>query len=265
MPNPGDNRNASGIDKALTLLETISDHADGISLAELVKQTGMAKTTLFRMLEVLKARQYVMLDDATDRYHLDLKSFELSVKGMMNLSLVEVAIPFLKKLSALTQETCFLGVYRSGEVVYLYKSEGTLAIQTHAQLGSRLPAWCTGVGKALLAFQPAEEIDRVVSEPRQAFTEKTLVDRVALYDELAQIRLRGFALDNEENEEGLTCIARPIFNYSDGVTGAISVAGPTHRMQRKLKVVDLALAEIALTVSRRLGYIAPLRNPSDRS
>lgn len=257
MQDASNNRTVSGIDKALTLLEEISNHPEGLCLTDLVKHTGMAKTTLFRMLEILKTRHYVRLDGATERYHLDLKSFELGIKGIRNISLVEAAIPYLKKLSTLTQETCFLGVYHSGCVVYLYKSEGTLAIQTHAQLGSRLPAWCTGIGKALLAFQPQEEIDKVLSEPRRAFTEKTLVDRVALYEALADIRLRGFALDNEENEEGLTCVARPIFNFSGGVTGAISVAGPTHRMQRKLAEADRALAEATLALSRRLGYIVP--------
>lgn len=251
----GENANASGVDKVLTLLEEISDHPEGISLAELVKRTGIAKTTAFRILETLTEREYVMLDGMTERYHLYLKSLELGIKGLMNVNLVEAAIPCLKTLSANTFETCFLGVYNSGHVVYLYKSEGTLSIQTHARLGARLPAYCTGIGKALLAYQPLEEIDRVLNEPLTAFTENTLVDRVALYEALADIRLKGYALDNEENEVGLTCVARPIFNYAREIVGALSVAGPTHRMQLKIDEVNEELEQACSLISRRLGFI----------
>ncbi|VFS55282.1 Pectin degradation repressor protein kdgR [Leminorella grimontii] len=131
--------NSSNIDKVLTILEEISNHSDGVSLAELVKQTDIPKTTAFRILETLKERQYVTLDVITERYILDLKSLELGMKGLMNVNLVEVAIPYLKKLSSKTAETCFLGVYNAGFVVYLYKSEGTLSIQTNAKTG-RSPA-----------------------------------------------------------------------------------------------------------------------------
>lgn len=248
--------NSSNIDKVLTILEEISNHSDGISLAELVKQTDIPKTTAFRILETLKERQYVTLDAITERYILDLKSLELGMKGLMNVNLVEVAIPYLKKLSSKTSETCFLGVYNAGFVVYLYKSEGTLSIQTNAKLGARLPAFCTGIGKALLAFQPQEEIDRVLNEPLPRFTERTIVDRVVLYETLADIRLKGCSLDNEENEEGLTCVARPVFNYTGSVVGAISVAGPTHRMLRKIDEVSEELAQVCSLISRRLGHIS---------
>jgi len=250
-----DNLNASGVDKVLTLLEVISDHSEGISLAELVKQTGIAKTTVFRTLETLKERQYVMLDNITERYHLDLKSLELGIKGLMNVNLVEVSIPYLKQLSAKTSETCFLGVYNSGYVVYLYKSEGTLSIQTNARLGARLPAWCTGIGKSLLAFQPQEEIDQVLKQPLTPFTENTIVDRVVLYETLADIRLKGYSLDNEESEEGLTCVARPVFNYTGSIIGAISVAGPTYRMLRKIDEVNEELGQVCSLISRRLGHV----------
>ena len=151
----------------------------------------------------------------------------------------------------------FLGVYNSSHVVYLYKSEGTLSIQTTAKLGARLPAYCTGIGKALLAFQPLEEIDRVLDKPLIKYTEKTVIDRMKLYEILADIRLKGYSLDDEENEEGLTCIARPIFNYTGNVIGAISVAGPTHRMLPKMERVNDELAYVCLHISRRLGYLEP--------
>lgn len=246
---------SSNIDKVLTILEAISNHSAGISLADLAKNTTIAKTTIFRILETLKMREYVSFDQLTERYMLDIKSLELGIKGLMNVNLVEVAIPYLKKLSSKTNETCFLGVYNSGYVVYLYKSEGTLAIQTNAHLGSRMPVYCTGIGKALLAHQPQEEIDNLLKTPLTQRTDNTITDRVGLYEELANIRANGYAFDNEENEEGLTCVAKPIFNYTGQVIGAISVAGPTNRMQPKIDSVLEDLKDVCQRVSRRLGSI----------
>lgn len=248
--------NSSTIDKVFTILETISHRPEGISLAELFKTTKIAKTTIFRILETLKAREYVSFDTITERYALDIKSLELGIKGLMNINLVEVSIPYLKTLSSKTCETCFLGVYNHGYVVYLYKSEGTMSIQTNARLGSRLPAYCTGIGKALLAHQPQDEIDRILNKPLPKITDKTITDRVALYNVLADIRLQGYSFDNEENEEGLTCVARPIFNYTGSIVGAISVAGPTHRMIPKIDSVIQESLQVSRIISRRLGHIS---------
>lgn len=250
-----DQINSSNIDKTLTILEAISDCSEGISLAELVKKTKIAKTTAFRILEALKGREYVAFDNISERYLLDIKSLELGIKGLMNVNLVEVSIPYLKTLSSTINETCFLGVYNHGYVIYLYKSEGTMSIQTNARLGSRMPAFCTGIGKALLAYQPLEEIDRVLSEPLIQYTDSTVVDPIELYNILAKIRVDGYSFDHEENEVGLTCVAKPIFNYTGNVIGAISVAGPTYRMEKKLDMVIMNLQNICNTISRRLGYI----------
>lgn len=250
-----DKLNSSSIDKVLTILETVSNHPTGISLADLAKNTNIAKTTVFRILDTLKVREYVTLDSLTERYILDIKSLELGIKGLMNVNLVEVAIPYLKTLSSMTQETCFLGVYNSGYVVYLYKSEGTLSIQTNAHLGSRMPAYCTGIGKALLAHQSQEEIEQRLKEPLVQYTENTITSQNRLYEELTDIRSKGYSCDNEENEEGLTCVAKPIFNYTGKVIGAISVAGPTNRMKPKIDLAVEDLKNVCQVISRRLGYI----------
>lgn len=246
--------NKSTIDKALTILEKISDHPNGISLSEISKITNIPKTTTFRILDTLKTREYVSIDDISEKYILDVKAFELGIKGLMNINLVEVSIPFLKILSNKTNETCFLGVYNNGQVIYLYKSEGTMSIQTNARLGSRIPAYCTGIGKALLAYQPIDEIERVLNGKLDKITDKTVVDKIELCNILANVRIQGHAFDHEENEEGLTCIAKPLFNHTGSIVAAISVAGPTYRMTSKLNLVIEELSLVCRTVSRRLGY-----------
>ncbi len=248
-------QNSSNLDKVLTILEVISDHPTGISLADISKETRIAKTTVFRILETLRNREYVSLDNLTERYLLDIKTLELGIKGLMNVNLVEVSIPYLKKLSNKVNETCFLGVYNHGYVVYLYKSEGNLAIQTNAHLGSRMPAYCTGIGKALLAFQSPEEIERVLHTPLSKVTENTITDKTALHEMFSGIKQRGYSIDNEENEEGLTCFGKPVFNYTNKVVGAISVAGPTNRMNKKQTDIIQELSDVCNIISRRLGFI----------
>ncbi len=250
-----DKSNSSNIDKTLTILEAISDSDKGISLAELTKVTKIPKTTTFRILESLKNREYVAYDEMSERYLLDIKSLELGIKGLLNVNLVDVSIPYLKSLSGITNETCFLGVYNQGYVIYLYKSEGTMSIQTNARLGSRMPAYCTGIGKALLAYQSLDEIDRILNQPLEKITENTIIEPITLFNTLARIRADGYSFDHEENEIGLTCVAKPIFNYTGNIVGAISVAGPTYRMEKKLDMVITNLQKVCVTISRQLGHI----------
>ncbi|MBI0031174.1 transcriptional regulator [Gilliamella apicola] len=242
----------STLDNALTLLEIISHYSSGISLAEIVKLSRMAKTTVFRILDILKKRQYLCYDASTEKYFLDVKAFELGVKGLMNISLVGISIPFLKKLAAKLNETCFLAVYHDGSVIYLYKAEGELAVKTNSHIGSRMPVYCTGLGKSLLAYQPLVEINKVLSRPLVQFTSKTIVDREAIHNSLAKVCIDGYSMDDEEVEEGLTCIAVPIFIKQNKVVGAISVAGSSFRIIQKKELIISELKSISSSISVEL-------------
>lgn len=249
----------SALDRALTILECISLYASGISLADIVKETGIPKSTTYRMLETLTERNYIELEEASERYTIGVKTLEIGIKGLRNLDLVEVSIPYLKELSNQTGETSFLGVYSNGEVVYLYKSEGTKAIQTTAQLGSSRPAYCTGLGKAILADMPIEEVDRILKGEVKQFTNKTITDRVRLYEELANVRLNKYAFDDEEIELGLSCFAVPIYNFTGNAIGAISVAGPSERVMNSKQEIITTLQDTGIQISRRLGFVPSMK------
>jgi DNA-binding IclR family transcriptional regulator len=250
----------TGVDKTLNILELVAQNAKGLSLAEIAKGVGMPKTTAHRILEILAARDYVEWNPDSEKYTLGLKALEIGVSGLIGQDIVDVAIPYLQELSAVVGETSFLGVYNNGDVVYLYKAEGTGSIQTTARLGSRRPAYCTALGKCILANLPIEEADRVLEKKLTRFTERTVVDRVKLYEEFAKARSNGYAVDDEGIEYGLYCLAVPIYNFTGAVVGAISISGPSKRMLEQWdKMID-TLKNAGEMISKRLGYVKSMRS-----
>ena len=182
----------SSVDKTLNVLEAVAQNAKGLSLSDIVKGVGLPKTTAFRILEILSARDYVTWNKENERYYIGLKALEIGMSGLVGQDVVDVSIPYLQELSMSSGETSFLAVYNNGDVVYLYKAEGAGSIQTTAQLGSRRPAYCTALGKVILANLPIEETDRIFHKKLVRLTEKTVVDRVKLYEEFAKIRACGY-------------------------------------------------------------------------
>ena len=250
----------TGVDKTLNILEFVAQHGRPASLAEVAKGVGMPKTTAHRILEILAARDYVEWHADSEKFTLGLKALEIGVSGLTGLDIVDVAIPYLQELSASVGETSFLGVYNNGDIVYLYKAEGTGSIQTTARLGSRRPAYCTALGKVILANLPLEETDRVLEKKLIRFTGRTVVDRVKLYEEFAKARSSGYAIDDEGIEVGLYCLAVPIYNYTGSVVGAISISGPSTRMLEQWDRMIDALKGAGDMISRRLGYVRAMRS-----
>lgn len=249
----------SSVDKTLNVLEAVAQNAKGLSLAEIVKIVGMPKTTAFRVLEILAEREYVTWNKENERYYIGVKALEIGLSGLIGQDVVDVSIPYLQELSMSVGETSFLAVYNNGDVVYLYKAEGTGSIQTTAHLGSRRPAYCTALGKVILANLSIEETDRVFERKLTRLTEKTIIDRVRLYEEFATIRANGYAIDDEGVEYGLFCLAVPIYNYTGNVIAAISVSGPIKRLNEGRQQVVEELMQVGATISRRLGFVAAMR------
>ena len=249
----------SSIDKTLSILEAISQNAKGLSLADIVKSVGIPKTTAFRILEILAAREYVSWNHDNEKYSIGIKALEIGISGLVGQDIVDVSIPYLQELSATVGETSFLAVYNAGDVVYLYKAEGTSSIQTTARLGSRRPAYCTALGKVILANLSIEETDRVFEKKLTKFTEKTISDRLKLYEEFAHIRSDGYAVDDEGIEYGLYCLAVPIYNFTGAVIAAISVSGPIKRVHENQDRIIDELKSVGAVISKRLGYVGAMK------
>ena len=245
----------SSVANALRLVKAFSDEQSEIGISDLAKRLGLAKSTVHRLASTL-LEEGVLEQNAEDgKYRLGLALFELGALVRRKMDFTAAARPFLRMLMEKTGETAHLAILDHGSVLYMITHESQQAIRVSSNVGTRAPAHSTAVGKALLAFQPEEWIDRVVARGLPPSTPNTITDAKAFRRELAAVRTRGYAVDDEESEIGLRSMAAPIRADSGHVVAAISVAGPAHRMARKaLAQWSRALVQAADAASQRLGW-----------
>jgi len=248
------------LDKSLSVLELLLKKGSAMNMTELSEKLGFYPSTTHRILDTLKHRGYIEQDSHTQKYQLGLKLLELGMAKLQQIDLVREATPYLKELVKQCNETVHLGVLEEGEVMYLAKEESFQTIRMISYVGKRAPVHCTALGKVLLTYLSAEERKKILGEkvlPR--FTENTITDKRELEKELSKVREQGFALDREENEKDVCCVAAPIRNYQGEVIAAISISSPIFRIdknaQNNLKKV---LIETSKKISKRLGYNSKL-------
>lgn len=224
-------------------------------MTELSKALGLGKSTVHRLLTSLAARGYVRKNLENDRYRLGLKAFEVGSRALGQLTVRESVAPFLRSLAAASRETVHLGVLDGWEVVYVDKMESLQILQMYSAIGRRAPVHCTALGKILLAFQPEEEVERFLRRRLRPYTPLTIVDPDKLREELERIRTAGIAIDNEEFEIGLKCVAAPVRDFGGRVVASLGIAGPAVRLpaERVGPVAEL-VRESAIAASGALGF-----------
>lgn len=250
----------SSVANALRLLKVFSDDEFEIGVSELARRLGIAKSTAHRLAATLVAERFLERDGGDGKYRPGLLLFELGSLVRRKMDVSAEARPLLKSLAEKTGETVHLAVLDDHSVLYVNRIESRRAIRMGFGLGVRAPLHCTAVGKALLAFQPAEFIEETIALGLPRRTPGTITGPQAFRQELAAVRGRGYAIEDEEIEAGLRSIATAVRNDAGSVIASIGVAGPAHRMTRRLLVSyarDLMVATDA--VSRRLGY-QPVRD-----
>ena len=237
------------VERIFQLIEHLAAHPTGVSLQRLAEETGLAKSTVHRLLASLVGLGYVVQDEENGHYRLTLKMFELSSGIVDSMDIMGVAKAHLERLSQRTGEAVHLVIRDGRDIVYIYKTESG-PMRMSSRVGLRSPLYCTGVGKCILANLPPEAVrgiwDRSVIT---AFTPNTITDFDRLTAELSKIKAQGYALDNEEHEPGVFCIAAPIFDYSAHPVAAISVSAPASRMEPE------RIQEIAAQVVSSAGAI----------
>ena len=242
--------------KGLCLLEELAQSTEGMTAVELAGCIGIHKTSVYRYLNTLLQAGYIR-SDGNGRYHLGNKILELGSQLLRRIPLRETAHPLLVKLSAETQKTVHLCVLDGVEVVYLDKLESQRSLPLMSRIGSRAPAYCTGVGKALLSSLSA---DQVVSLLREFSlirrTRETIIDPIQLLEEIKSTAKRGYAIDNGEHEEGIKCFATLIKEYGGDVVGAISLTGLKRDFDDPEQSANMivAITETATEISRKLGH-----------
>ncbi|HWK26993.1 MAG TPA: IclR family transcriptional regulator [Solirubrobacter sp.] len=227
MPQP----RVQSLDRALDLLEALAD-AGELGVSEIAARTGLVPSTAHRLLGTLVARGYASQNPATGRYRLGYKLLELTGGVQDRLArLTAAAKPHLEAIQARTGETTNLVVLEGRDVVYIESVSGTRSVRLHTEVGRSIPAHTSGAGKALLAWRDPVDVAALLDgAPLAPSTPHTLTTLDALQGDLAKIRKRGYATDDEEHELGVTCVATPILDDAGVPLAAISVSGPAPRM-----------------------------------
>jgi DNA-binding IclR family transcriptional regulator len=242
--------------RALTILDTLAEARGELALYEIAARLGLPKTTAHGLISTLRDFGYIEQSAFTGKYRLGLRLFEVGNIVAQGWEVRTVAAPYIPRLVEEMGETVHLAVLDRHEVLYIDKRESSRSLRIASQVGMRLPAHCTGVGKALMAYlSPAERQEIIRAKGLQRCTEHTLTEPGALEAELATVRERGYAVDNEEIMDSLRCVAAPIKDQSGKVVSAISLSGPVSRMQGENfeKAVELCV-KTAAEISADLGF-----------
>jgi len=227
--------------RAIAVLESFSTAEPELGVSEIANRLKMQKSTIHNILATFQAAGYVMKNPENSKYSLGLKVLHLGYIVNSRLGLREQFVPVMKQIANQAGEVCYLGILDEMEVLYLEAAYPSTQVQGRNILGERAPLYCTGLGKAMLAHLPQEDVDRVLSVPMKAFTRCTVTDPVVLRNELEEIRANGYAMDNMEHEFGVRCVAVPFFASNGRVMGAVSVSGPSPRFDPETVVRDAEL------------------------
>lgn len=244
------------LDRVVQILACFGPERTDLRLLEMAAVTGLHKSTLYRLLEAMRSHRLIGFDESSGSYHLGMRLFEMGSQAVQRLTLDKHAHPILDRLAEVSGETAHLCVLDGADVVYIAKVECTRTLRIPSAVGQRNPAYCTGVGKAILAHLPPAQLAAYLEEtPLRPFTKKTLTSASDLKANLRQIAAQGFAVDDEEREEDVRCVAAPVRDHGGRVIAAISIAGPTMRVTKeKVNRLAVHVSHAANQISAALGY-----------
>ncbi len=242
------------IDRALTVLEAVAESPSGASVHALAQSTGLPLSTVYRLVETLRHRGYLSEDDAKGCYVVGFRAFQVGAVYSAASRLSAAARPIMQQLVDELGETVNLGVIEGGRAIYLDQVSASRMMRTFVQTGAEAPLHCSGVGKVLLAYNDSPEALPLSGLDLTRYTERTLVDPEDLTKELERVRKLGYAVDDQEREAGVRCVAVPIFDAVGGVVAALSISGPAGRMDgEQLASLGLRLGRAAEVVTARLN------------
>jgi len=228
-----------------------------LTLTEISKQLDIPKSSALDVIQTLLAKEFIEVENhQTKTYRIGISVFTIGTKSIRENNLQEVANEALTKLSQKTQKTIFLGVPKKDKVIYVSKLEGDCPVQSSASIGSDNPMHLTGIGKAILAAMPMDEIAQLYkNEPYEKRTAKSITTYCQLVESLEEIRRVGYAIDDKEGTEYIYCFAAPIYNFSNKVVASVSIASLADEIKEaeKEEYPKLVVAA-ALSISKRLGY-----------
>jgi DNA-binding IclR family transcriptional regulator len=241
------------VDRALDVLELAARYVGPFSLGNVASELGMSKSTAHRLLVTLRRRGFVRLLPDGRRYSIGIKSFEVGATFLHQTSLRSVSFAEMEVLSEISQETVHLVTLEGMEIVYIEKINSPRPYSLDTRVGSRSPAYCTAAGKAILGFLEPSALDKLLEAPLKRYTPQTITDPQLLREELARVRNDYCAVDQEEIEPNLYCVAAPILDHRREALGAIGLAGPATRIKPRLPAYKDHVRGAARRISRAIG------------
>ncbi|CAB1060762.1 Transcriptional regulator, IclR family [Olavius sp. associated proteobacterium Delta 1] len=239
--------------KGMNVLELLSEN-ESLTVSQVAKLMTINRASSHRFLSTLKELGYADKDDSS-RYFLTSKVIELGMKVLDRFEIRKIARPFLQELSAKFNETINLGYFNGEEVLTIDKIDSTEILRMDAGIGGGEPAYCTSLGKAILAFLPDMQLKEYLQTIELTpFTPNTVISKDKLKKELLQIKENGYSIDDEELSVGLRCVGAPLFNHSGQALYAISLSGPSIRMgSKRIEEMQRALKKICQNLSGKMG------------
>ncbi|WP_370398854.1 HTH-type transcriptional regulator BhcR [Sulfitobacter sp. JB4-11] len=246
------------LDRAMEVFEFLSE-AQGKTLSTLAADMGQSPATIYRILVTLEGRGLVEFDQIDQVWHIGPRAFVIGARFLRRTSLVDRARPIMRQLMEQTGETANLGIEQNGHVLFVSQVETHASIRAFFPPGTLSRLHASGIGKALMAQMDTARVDKLLAaRPLEEFTTFTLTRRDALLADLAETRARGFAIDGEERNLGMRCIAAPVFDLHGEAVAGISVSGPTSRVGAD-RVADFSPAVVAAArdLTAAVGGVPP--------
>lgn len=242
--------------KAANVINLLADQGEPMSLTGMSAELGMSKSTLHGIVSTLVMMKFLGQDQETGYYRLGTRLFEIGVRMSGQWDVRRIAYPFILELVAELGETVHMAILDDFEVLYIDKHEASSSIRIVTDVGVRLPAHCTALGKALLSGLNERDFRYMVRRKGlKRYTEFTVTDPDRLWADMERIRGCGYAVDEQEYVEGLRCVAVPIRNHAGHIAAALSISGPVSRMRdEKVDRCKISLKKAGAAISARMGY-----------
>jgi IclR family transcriptional regulator, acetate operon repressor len=241
------------VERALDILLCFARNEPVCSLTQIAERVGMSKATVHRLLATLEGKRFVTRDKVTGLYRLGFRFVEMA--SLVDKDLQQWARPYLQRLSEECGETVDLSVLDGSSVVYLYVVESLQRVKIAAVAGQRLPAFCTASGRALMAYLPKDQIEKILAEGFTRYTDRSPGSIEAVMESLRATRERGFAVSEKEYEKDINAVAAPILGIDNRPLAAIAIVGPSYRLTLE-RMLDLgeSLKKSAETFAQEVGH-----------
>jgi IclR family acetate operon transcriptional repressor len=263
MGEPAEGKNLHGrvqsVERAMMLLEVMGTDEDGNRLMDLASRTGLAPSTVHRILTTLEQRQFIQFNPNDRMWHIGRQAFAVGSVFTRQSNIAATALPFLRRLRDQTRETVNLGFVQDGEMVLVDRIESRDIIRAATRVGGRTPMAASALGKAVLATYPQEDFAATMARQGwRRYTANTLASEAALQAGLARIRQDGYAVDDEELVPGLRCVGAAVHDHTGDAVCAISLSSTTARITaERVPMLGRLIAETAAQLTDALGGVLP--------